>query len=381
MEEERRSVVKKILCGIYTKLPSYFKDLFYIWGTSVIKKLSKKAKRQKIVFVNLQKAIETIDIISFPTLTPKFPASITIDPISNICDLNCPLCPAGTDKLNIEKGIMRIEVFKGILEKLPFIEYIDLFNWGEPFLNPYIFDIISYAKKRNICICVHSHFSFKKDDKFFQNIVKSGLDFLTISLDGASQETYSKYRINGNFTAVINGIKRLVNIKKKQEKNNPVITWKFIVNKYNEHEILKAKKMARQIGINFVTSKMGLSDDLPDYTIRKDIQKLKEEWLPKNKKYVRSAYKRKYKYPLYNEICTYLFNSAVINPDGTVSPCCLITNKKNTFGNLNKDSFEKIWYNDKYLYSRSLFCQKEYKGPKIYTICSRCNNFKKLKFH
>lgn len=138
--------------------------------------------------------------------------------------------------------------------------------------------------------------------------------------------------------------------------------------------------MAHDLEINFQTSKMGLSDDLPDVESENRIERRKEYWLPKSHKCVHDFYVGKYKRPLYNEPCEQLFNTLIINPDGKIFPCCWMTNRSNVFGDLLKDSIYEIWNNSKYLYSRSLFLHKEYRGPQEQTICYTCNNFKKKQY-
>ena len=48
-------------------------------------------------------------------------------------------------------------------------------------------------------------------------IVDTKMHFIRLSIDGASQETYSRYRVNGNFDRVIENIKRLQAYKQKDE--------------------------------------------------------------------------------------------------------------------------------------------------------------------
>ena len=49
----------------------------------------------------------------------------------------------------------------------------------------------------------------------FEQLVKSKLNMLTISLDGMTQDTYQKYRRNGDVALVLNNIKELVAEKKR----------------------------------------------------------------------------------------------------------------------------------------------------------------------
>src|SRR5690606_21757708 len=127
-----------------------------------------------------------------------------------------------------------------------------------------IFNIIKESVSRNIYTITHTNFSLKQKPEFFEKLVLSGLHQLVISADGASQETYEKYRVKGNFNWVVENIKHTVSAKKKLKKRDPKIVWKFIVNRYNEHEISYAKKLARKLGVEIVFEKMGLADDIPD---------------------------------------------------------------------------------------------------------------------
>ncbi len=306
------------------------------------------------------------------------PKSIIIDPV-NMCNLHCPLCPTGSGVLNYKKQIMSFITFKKIIDKMPQLNRIFLFNWGEPFLNPELLEMVVYAKKHSICVQIDSNFCLKKQPDFFISIIKSGLDFLRISLDGASQFTYSKYRKGGNFNSVINNIIALINFKKKFNSKKPEIIWKFVVNRFNEREILKALKKSLELGIKFKLEHIGLGDDLPDIAFRPNINQRMRKWLPKNRKYISLRYRNIYKKSFNSLPCPHLFFGTIINPDGKVFPCCYATDKRNVFGDLTKDSFSNIWNNGKYRFSRSLFTGSRYVGPKMETICASCNNYKKIK--
>lgn len=315
-------------------------------------------------------------------LIPFLPSRVIIDPI-NLCNLSCPLCPTGMKKLSLKQGTMKAKTFEKILFNLLSVKKIILFNWGEPFLNPDIFEIIKMAKKAGKLVEIHSNFSLKRNLAFLKQIIDSSLDELVISLDGASQETYQKYRRGGNFNLVIDNIKKLKSLQKKMGEHTPNIAWKFIVNKYNENEIEKAIKMANQLEIPVFFVPIGLTDDLPDLK-RNNLGSLgenKKKWLPlKRKEFILARYKSRQQYPLFNQTCQFLFNYPTVNIDGKVLPCCLTVSKRAVFGDLLKESFEKIWYNDNFQYSRSLFLREQYNGRRPHTICVDCHNFQKISF-
>ncbi|NTW89092.1 MAG: radical SAM protein, partial [Desulfobulbaceae bacterium] len=303
-----------------------------------------------------------------------YPVIASIEPVSNMCQLKCPLCPTGTKNLNYDCKIMSLETFKIILEKMPFIKMIDLYKSGEPFLNPDIFSMIRYATEREIEVIISTNFSFAKPDGFFEDIVTSGLRKLVISLDGASQESYSQYRIGGNYELVMANIKKLLDVKKRLRSKCPEIVWQFLVNRFNEHEIPLAQKIAREINITLDIRPMDLLDELPDVELDGTLGERMRQWLPTNKKYICDRYQGEHRYPLFPGICTQLFARLVVTSDGKILPCCETWDKNSVFGDLLADSFKDIWHNRNYLNSRARFLIKDF-NPKEQTVCFKCRNF------
>ena len=74
---------------------------------------------------------------------------------------------------------------------------------------------------------------------------------IILSIDGASQETYSKYRVGGNFDKVIENIKRLQAYKQKVNSKYPRLIWGMIGFNWNVREIWIARKMAEDLGMEF----------------------------------------------------------------------------------------------------------------------------------
>jgi radical SAM protein with 4Fe4S-binding SPASM domain len=185
--------------------------------------------------------------------------------------------------------------------------------------------------------------------------------------------------VKGRFDWIIENIKHTVAAKKNLRKRDPKIVWKFLVHKYNEHEIKKAKSMARELGVEIIFDKMGLADDLPDITFPETLKERKQNWLPMNSYYILDYYKNENKLPINDKPCYQLFTSMVINPDGKVTPCCWITSKENVWGDLTSQSIEEIWFGENYKYSRSLFNSLQYGGSVKENICSKCEIFKRVK--
>lgn len=319
-------------------------------------------KANKIVIGLQKKFLKNSKVLGYPH-------TVSIDPCS-LCNLSCALCPAGEGKKGKKLGMMSFVDYRKIVDELaPYVCAIHLYNWGEPFLNKDIFKMIKYTRRKGIEVHISSNLNhFNKD--MASELVEADLNELVISLDGASQETYEQYRKGGNFRRVIGNIKAIVAEKKRQKSEKPRICWKFLVMEQNEHEIEKARKMARELGIEFAIGELHPQMDKEVFeNIETQIKETKK-WLPSNESYSRYDYeKKKVKNELKNS-CNWLWSQAVIESDGSVSPCCRIYEEKYCFGNAIKEDFGSIWNNEKYSAARDVVA-RDRKG-KVSTVCHIC---------
>ncbi|HEX2959399.1 MAG TPA: radical SAM protein, partial [Chitinispirillaceae bacterium] len=216
------------------------------------------------------------------------PTAAVIDPV-NICNLSCHLCPTGQKKLNYPQSFMSFENFKMIISRFPELKTLELYNWGEPFLNPEIFDMINYTKEKKIFTQVHTNLSLNRDDSFFRSLALNSPHKLIISLDGASAESYRAFRVRGDFDLVIDNIKKIRRLQKECGTTS-FIQWKYIVNSFNEHEIELARKTAEQIEVRIKFVPMSLGDDMIDLQQQESLETRKKRWLPVDSNYVLPQY-------------------------------------------------------------------------------------------
>lgn len=109
---------------------------------------------------------------------------------------------------------------------------IALYNWGEPFLNKEIFKMIEYAGKNRVGTTLHSNFNHFNPE-MAEQLVRSGLTHLYLSIDGAGNSTYTEYRVKGNLEKVLKNLELLVKAKEKAKSQLPFITWKYLVFPHN----------------------------------------------------------------------------------------------------------------------------------------------------
>lgn len=274
-------------------------------------------------------------------LKHSLPFFVSIE-TSNYCNLHCPQCPVGIGKYiqNADKQLFDFKLYKKIMDELkPTLLHVILYFQGEPLINKQLPDFVRYAHERKIFTSTSTNGQLinKNNAKL---IVSSGLDKLIVSIDGTTQTVYERYRVGGNLQKAMEGIRLLVDEKKKQKSFTPIIEIQFIVLKTNEHQMNDMRKLAKKLHVNrlrFKTAQL--------YNFEKG-----HPFLPKNSKYARykqqknGIYTVKAKQP---NRCWRLWNGAVVNASGEVLPCCFDKGSEFSFGNINSALFSDIWHNTK----------------------------------
>ena len=304
-----------------------------------------------------------------------YPVKLTIDPV-NFCNLRCMLCPTGTQALGRDRAFMDFRTFKKIIDECgEYLWAIDLFNWGEPLLNENIFDMIEYARMKRIDVDISTNLN-KFSDEICIKLIRSKLNSLIISLDGASQESIDKYQKGNNFELVIENIRKLVKTKEELNSQTPFIQWRFLVNRFNEHEIENARRLAKELKINNLEIGSYRCDMAGELFLNNEAQfDSIRPWLPVNEELSMYNYAKKQKKKV-KKACKLLWNSSAIQPDGSVAPCCVVWYEKYDFGNINKTSFSNIWNGIKYKNARRIM-----KGHNIQDsehICYICKSNKAM---
>ncbi|MFQ5717173.1 MAG: radical SAM/SPASM domain-containing protein [Nitrospinales bacterium] len=155
-----------------------------------------------------------------------FPQRINIEP-TNFCNQKCHFCPR--NEMERPVGNMELDLFKKIIDDLAGRQVkVWLHFMGEPLLNPALFDMIEFAKSRNVSeVGLSTNASFLKG-KNKDRLLAAPLDRLEFSLDALDRSAFLKMRGVDEFEKVRDHVVDFLRTKYASKKKTPVTSIQFM---------------------------------------------------------------------------------------------------------------------------------------------------------
>jgi len=169
---------------------------------------------------------------------------------TNACTLRCPLCITGARDNQLPPGNLRFDAFSRLMSRLKDdIIFMRLDGSGEPFINRDFIAMVEYAHAMDVGTVVSTNFQ-NSDPADAERLVRAGLDYVIVSLDGVTQEVYETYRVGGDIRKVYDNLEALLRARERLGRSNPYIEWQFLEFDHNAHEVSQARDMAAQLGVD-----------------------------------------------------------------------------------------------------------------------------------
>lgn len=281
------------------------------------------------------------------------PVQLMLDPANN-CHLSCPGCvhTANADlsaRYDWPGGLLSAATYDAFLRELgPTAFGAVFYNYGEPLLNKRTPQMIRASKNHLLHTCMSTNFSLPVD---VAALVDSGLNFLFLSIDGASQEVYARFRRGGDLALCLDNTRKLLAARERQGSNVPYILWRFLTFEHNLHEVDEAIRIAADIGVDqiSITTPFAVDWDDPEVKIarseREGIHILRpgatfkgplDDW--RNVELPAVEIEREFARPWVDRLgggpleepsrgasstCAWLYQSLTIDARGRVTPCCM----------------------------------------------------------
>lgn len=292
-----------------------------------------------------------------------YPVIAQVEP-ANYCNLDCPLCLTVSQTSARPSALLSFELFKKFIDECgDYLLLIVMWNWGEPFLNPDIIKMISYATSKNILVHCSTNGNVMFDEETAGKIVDSGLSSLIFGVDGATAETYRTYRNGGDLERVKENIRTLLQAKKRKASSTPLVNLRFVAMQHNEKELPLMKQMAIELGVDFFSIK---SVDLPGGRG----ENLDYHYRPQNKNYRRYDYENNsYTRVKKKFICMRPWKRLTLDALGQVISCEYDYKNQHPFGHLG-DGYSPMeaWKSQ----SAKEFRRQFHKGHNDFYHCKTC---------
>ena len=151
-------------------------------------------------------------------------------------------------------GMLDVDLFMRVLSEVgPTLERIDFFNYGEAFLHKRAVEMCEIVKREYPHVYLYTSTNGGAlNEESARRLVRSGIDEVTFSVDGASQDVYATYRQRGRFDHVLNNLRAVMDEKRRLGLDVPFVNWRYILFKWNDHdaEMQRARTLAGQIGVD-----------------------------------------------------------------------------------------------------------------------------------
>lgn len=291
------------------------------------------------------------------------------------CNLACVMCSMRKQKKLLQSRGSRTEIdsdtFKKVIRESKELGVNNiLFIGGEPFLRKDLFNLVSYAKNFNLNTIIVTN-GVLLDENNAEKCFAAGVDWLSVSIDAAEEEAFSKIRGKNILREIIKNIEALNELKKERKKEFPKIVAVCTIMNDNLEQLSDVARLAKKLGIERIifqpvvtnnadqsrrdsdgsafipSSRFSVLDKaIGDLTAYKKSS-------PENFNFIANSFKHlklsgEYlKKPLKSNIwpCYAGYNRLQITQDYKVYFC--IPPNKNvdvSFGDVSRDSLRDIWY-------------------------------------
>ncbi|MFM7309314.1 MAG: radical SAM/SPASM domain-containing protein [Flavobacteriales bacterium] len=295
-----------------------------------------------------------------------YPMHFSFEPTTT-CNLSCPECPSGLKMFSRPTGNADVDEYKRWLDQLaPHAFWVNFYFQGEPFIHSGIIEMFHYAASKNLFVSTstNGHFLHRYPA---EAIVKSGLKRLIVSVDGATQESFEKYRIGGKLHLVVEGVRSLMAARLRMGARYPEVILQCLVLSSNEQEAEAIKMLGAELGVDKVAFKTA------QFYQYHEGHALMPSDLTRSRYFKRSdgTYALK---TSGDDGCWRMWSGCVLTWDGRMVPCCFDKDASYNMGSMREFSMRQIWRS----VAMNQFRATLIKDRTQIDICSNCSEGTKV---
>jgi radical SAM protein with 4Fe4S-binding SPASM domain len=293
-------------------------------------------------------------------------------------------------------AFMPFESFTQLLDQFGPLQELHLQGLGEPLMHPRFFDMVRYATEKGIRVSTNSNLTLLTAQRA-ERCVTSGLEWLHISLDGATPETDERIRVRSRFERVLRNLELLMQARARLGVVRPHVRLVVVVMRQNLHELPALVRLAHSWSIDTIFVQH-LCHDFGESTLPAQYRPMREfiqaqTLLAEDPQRVTQSFAeaRQVAQELGVDLrlprtqprvhppqtpgpqrCDWPWRGAYISYQGQAMPCCMVaTPDRITFGNMAKDGVAAVWNNAAYETFRNRLASEQ--PPEVCRSCAVYN--------
>jgi len=284
----------------------------------------------------------------------SYPWMLSIEP-TNRCNLRCPFCFTGAGGLGRPSSFMTLDRYRRLLDEIgDYLILLKVHGWGEPLLCKHLDGMLRAASARGIHTIVNSNLSLPFDEEKAERLVASGLNELVVSIDGAQQGTYERYRIGGSLARVLENIRVANAAKQRLGSDSPRLIIEFHPFPWNTQDVAAIRALAEELRVSLTLYKGCMPGG---------------EW--------DDGGRWKFCLEPSTVACSALWTLAVVAADGGVAPCNGTFYREDDMGRIDPSSlegmgFRSVWNNERYQLARRFFRARKGSEEERNHVCFDC---------
>jgi radical SAM protein with 4Fe4S-binding SPASM domain len=257
--------------------------------------------------------------------------------LTSFCNLRCPVCPVGNESLARPAQAISVDLFERLLGQAgKYLLTLALWGWGEPLLHPELESVLAIARRYPAAVLVSTNGQNLDRPNVQKALRNQPPTYLIVAIDGLTDETNSVYRRGARLAPALEGARALAAWKAATGSRFPVLHFRFLAMRQNEHEIPRVRDFAAENGFDMMSIR-GLSIIDSD-TAHRDL-------VPEGRLLRSYDYREQGRIPRRDFVCQHAFTYPAVLADGTVAACEQDFNGRHPYGVFSADrSFESIWF-------------------------------------
>lgn len=254
--------------------------------------------------------------------------------LTNICPMQCVMCPTGTGRMTRKKANMSEELFARVVNEAaaaPRMKPLTLHNLGESLLHPQLASFVALAGAQGLQTELAGNPGHLPLDRYLA-LEQAGLTRLILDVDGLDKDTLEAIRGPGaRGDRAFDHLDALIDHRRRHPQQTPFIVLQMIRQQRNAHQ--HQQFIERYVdGASDVTGLTAYLKEVDANTVDADIGS-------GPLRIFQDRPRRPY-------LCRAPWRSVVVLVDGSVVPCCHDDNGAVVYGNLGTQTLREIWNGD-----------------------------------